>query len=139
MSNQIEIKPLDLSRTSLLGRFIPTAEQAEAIDLVERLINAGALDLVGSCVGDGYRKLMRLKVAKGAAEVQAETAQKDVAEAEFQDRASVVELCPLEQAIDQAVRLVGEATGALAERMSRHLDSLLDMQLDRLEPKELRG
>lgn len=126
-------------RTSLLGVFVPTSEQAKAIALVERLVNAGALDLVESCVGDGYRKLMRLKIAKGAAEVQAGTAKKDVAEAEFQERASVVELCPLEQAIDQAVRLVGEATGALAERMSLHLDRLLDMQLDRLEPKEMRG
>lgn len=44
-------------------------------------------------------------------------------------------LDPLEQAIDQSVRLVGESAGALAERLSRHLDRLLDMQIDRLEPK----
>ncbi|WP_434771257.1 hypothetical protein [Pseudomonas entomophila] len=43
-------------------------------------------------------------------------------------------LDPLEQAIDQSVRLVGESAGALAERLSRHLDSLLDMQIRRLEP-----
>ncbi|AMA46253.1 hypothetical protein [Pseudomonas alabamensis] len=43
-------------------------------------------------------------------------------------------LDPLEQAIDQSVRLVGESAGALAERLSRHLDSLLDIQLGRLEP-----
>ena len=48
-------------------------------------------------------------------------------------------LDPLEQAIDQSVRLVGESAGALAERLSRHLDRLLEMQLDRLEPKEMRG
>lgn len=48
-------------------------------------------------------------------------------------------LDPLEQAIDQSVRLVGESAGALAERLSRHLDSLLDMQLGRLGPKEMRA
>jgi len=48
-------------------------------------------------------------------------------------------LDPLEQAIDQSVRLVSESAGALAERLSRHLDRLLDMQLGRLEPKEMRG
>lgn len=48
-------------------------------------------------------------------------------------------LDPLEQAIDQSVRLVGESAGALAERLSRHLDSLLDMQLNRLESEEMRA
>ena len=38
-------------------------------------------------------------------------------------------LDPLEQAIDQSVRLVGETEGELAVRLSRHLDALLDEQL----------
>lgn len=37
---------------------------------------------------------------------------------------------PLEQAIDQAVRLVAEAEGELAVKLSCHLDALLAKQLD---------
>lgn len=41
-------------------------------------------------------------------------------------------LDPLEQAIDQTVRLVAESEGELSVRLSRHLDTLLSEQLKRL-------
>lgn len=41
-------------------------------------------------------------------------------------------LDPLEQAIDQAVRLAAESKGELALRLSRHLDALLDEQLKKV-------
>lgn len=41
-------------------------------------------------------------------------------------------LDPLEQAIDQAVRLLNESEGEMAIRLSRHLDALLTGQLRRV-------
>ncbi|MBA1200468.1 hypothetical protein G7009_01450 [Pseudomonas capeferrum] len=45
-------------------------------------------------------------------------------------------LDPLEQAIDQAARLLPETTGELAVRLSRHLDTLLAEQLKRVTAHE---
>lgn len=88
---------------------------------------------------DAARKLAH-RIREAAAKAEAEpgsTTSESIKAADAGLSASTL-LDPLEQAIDQATRLVSEATGALAERLSRHLDSLLDMQLGRLERKEMR-
>lgn len=46
-------------------------------------------------------------------------------------------LDPIEQAIEQTVRLVGETSGDLAHRLSRHLDSLLEAQIDKVRPRNV--
>ncbi|QHC93856.1 hypothetical protein PspR84_04185 [Pseudomonas sp. R84] len=50
----------------------------------------------------------------------------------LRDCAASITLDPLEQAIDQSVRLVAESEGELSTRLSRHLDALLSEQLKRL-------
>mgnify|MGYP001570500139 CR=1 FL=1 len=102
-----------------------SAEARQAMVLLEGLINVGDLELVS----DQYmgNRLM-FRPAYRAPVVETITA--------AQGEVVGFSLDPLEQAIDQAVRLVAEAEGELAVKLSRHLDALLLEQLKRVQAHE---
>ncbi|WP_395599557.1 hypothetical protein AB4P95_20125 [Pseudomonas sp. A1437] len=121
------------------NRFIPNAVQLQAMRLVAKLINAGAVALVDDQYIQGEQVFRALKIGEGTASVRDPHAKPEVAEAQSVEAVqgeAVSFLDPLEQAIDQSVRLVAESEGELAVKLSRHLDALLAEQLKRVTADE---
>ena len=124
----------ELKAGVLTGRFIPSQEQVDAMRLVTKLVNAGAIALVDDQYVQGEQVFRALKIGEGTASVRDLHAKPEAVEAEpmtaVQGEAMSFMLDPLEQGIEQAVRLVAEAEGELAVKLSRHLDALLAIQLE---------
>lgn len=122
------------------NRFIPNAVQLQAMRLVAKLINAGAVALVDDQYVQGEQVFRALKIGEGTASVRDPHAKPEVAEAQsveaVQGEAVSFMLDPLEQAIDMSVRLAAESEGELTVKLSRHLDALLAEQLKRVTADE---
>ena len=130
----------ELKVGAISNRFIPNAVQLQAMRLVAKLINAGAVALVDDQYIQGEQVFRALKIGEGTASVRDPHAKPEVAEAQsveaVQGEAVSFMLDPLEQAIDMSVRLAAEYEGELTVKLSRHLDALLAEQLKRVTADE---
>lgn len=130
----------ELKVGAISNRFIPNAVQLQAMRLVAKLINAGAVALVDDQYIQGEQVFRALKIGEGTASVRDPHAKPEVAEAQsveaVQGEAVSFMLDPLELAIDMSVRLAAEYEGELTVKLSRHLDALLAEQLKRVTADE---
>ena len=129
----------ELKTGVISNRFIPNTLQSEAIRLVAKLINAGAVALIDDQYVPGQLVFRNLKMDKEDCGLRDSCANPlPVAEPLAAVEGMAIDLSndPLEQAIDQAVRLVAEAEGELAVKFSRHLDALLAIQLEQVSSHE---
>lgn len=152
----------ELKAGVLSGRFIPDRNQIDAMRLVARLVNAGAIALVDDEYVPGQQTFRALKIGKKVSDsaeeamtrIEATTAQlREVVAPAFEPGQTMIgsfSIDPLESAIESAARLLRDEREHLAhisttlngdiplspvyKRMSSHLEALLDAQLSRVRP-----